>query len=81
MSGIRINILANFAGQAWSALMTLALVLSEMAQEDGIAVFFAARAAGSKQQHLEWLIRVHSKMGMVCLGSHRCKGVFTTIRS
>jgi len=26
MSGIRINILANFAGQAWSALMTLALV-------------------------------------------------------
>lgn len=26
MSGIRINILANFAGQAWSTLMTLALV-------------------------------------------------------
>src|SRR3972149_8616428 len=26
MSGISINLLANFAGQAWSALMTLALV-------------------------------------------------------
>ncbi len=51
MSSLKIDILANFAGQIWSALMTLALVLSEMAQEDSSAVFFAARVARSKHQH------------------------------